>query len=111
MRTGLTKSAAAALRQEHVSVAVVVAGLHKRYGAVEAVRGVGCTMGHGEVFALLGRNRAGKSTTLEILEGFRARDAGRVEVLGIDPGDRAAGAGPCASGSGWCCRTSRSSPV
>ena len=66
------------------------------------------TVEHGEIFALLGPNGAGKTTTLEILEGFRTRDAGRVEVLGVDPGDRA-GAGRCASGSGWCCRTSRSS--
>jgi ABC-2 type transport system ATP-binding protein len=44
---------------------------------------------HGEIFALLGPNGAGKTTTMEILEGFRHRDAGRVEVLGLDPGDRA----------------------
>ncbi len=71
--------------------AVVVAGLRKSYGAVDAVREVSFTADHGEIFALLGPNGAGKTTTLEILEGFRTRDAGRVEVLGIDPGDRAAG--------------------
>ncbi len=73
------------------SGAVVVAGLRKSYGAVAAVRGVSFTVFSGEIFALLGPNGAGKTTTLEILEGFRARDAGRVEVLGLDPGDRAAG--------------------
>ena len=67
--------------------AVVVAGLRKSYGAVDAVREVSFTADHGEIFALLGPNGAGKTTTLEILEGFRTRDAGRV----IDPGDRAAG--------------------
>jgi ABC-2 type transport system ATP-binding protein len=71
--------------------AVVVAGLRKSYGAVEAVRDVSFTVEHGEIFALLGPNGAGKTTTLEILEGFRTRDTGRVDVLGIDPGDRAAG--------------------
>ncbi len=71
--------------------AVVVADLRKSYGAVEAVRGVSFRVGHGEIFALLGPNGAGKSTTLEILEGFRDRDDGRVEVLGMDPADRAAG--------------------
>jgi ABC-2 type transport system ATP-binding protein len=40
----------------------------------------------GEVFALLGPNGAGKTTTVEILEGYRRRDAGSVEVLGADPG-------------------------
>ena len=67
--------------------AVVVAGLRKSYGAVQAVRGVSFTVEPREIFALLGPNGAGKTTTLEILEGFRARDAGRVEVLGLDPGD------------------------
>ena len=72
-------------------VAVSVAGLRKSYGAVRAVRGVSFTVERGEIFALLGPNGAGKTTTLEILEGFRTRDDGRVEVLGADPGDRAAG--------------------
>jgi ABC-2 type transport system ATP-binding protein len=39
----------------------------------------------GEVVALLGPNGAGKTTTIEILEGFRARSAGQVRVLGADP--------------------------
>ena len=42
----------------------------------------------GEVFGLLGPNGAGKTTTVEILEGFRERTAGRVAVLGMDPGPR-----------------------
>ena len=71
--------------------AVVVAGLAKSYGTVQAVRGVSFTVCRGEIFALLGPNGAGKTTILEILEGFRARDTGRASVLGIDPGDRAAG--------------------
>jgi ABC-2 type transport system ATP-binding protein len=71
--------------------AVVVEGLRKRYGPVEAVRGVDFTVSEGEIFALLGPNGAGKTTTVEILEGFRVRDAGRIEVLGLDPGQRSAG--------------------
>ncbi|MFF7632073.1 ABC transporter ATP-binding protein [Kitasatospora sp. NPDC008050] len=71
--------------------AVEVDGVHKRYGAVAAVAGVSFSVEPGEIFALLGPNGAGKTTTVEILEGFRARDAGRVAVLGIDPGDRASG--------------------
>ena len=69
--------------------AVTVTGLRKSYGSVTAVRGVSFTVRHGEIFALLGPNGAGKTTTLEILEGFRRPDAGRIEVLGLDPGDRA----------------------
>jgi len=69
--------------------AVAVEGLDKSYGTAQAVRGVGFTVRHGEIFALLGPNGAGKTTAMEILEGFRTRDAGRVDVLGLDPGDRA----------------------
>jgi ABC-2 type transport system ATP-binding protein len=68
-----------------------VDGLAKSYGSVPALRGISFTVGAGEIFALLGPNGAGKTTTLEILEGFRKRDAGRAEVLGLDPGDRATG--------------------
>jgi ABC-2 type transport system ATP-binding protein len=71
--------------------ALTVAGLRKCYGPVAAVRGVSFTVRRGEIFALLGPNGAGKTTILEILEGFRSRDAGSVEVLGIDPGNRASG--------------------
>jgi ABC-2 type transport system ATP-binding protein len=65
--------------------AIVVDGLRKSYGAVEAVRGVSFQVEEGEVVGLLGPNGAGKTTTVEILEGYRKRDAGNVSVLGIDP--------------------------
>ena len=65
--------------------AVRVRGLIKSYGSVQAVRGVDLTIARGEVFALLGPNGAGKTTTVEILEGYRRRDGGEVEVLGLDP--------------------------
>ena len=65
--------------------AIVVDGLRKSYGAVEAVRGVSFKVEEGEVFGLLGPNGAGKTTTIEILEGYRRRDAGTVTVLGVDP--------------------------
>ncbi|WP_042370854.1 ABC transporter ATP-binding protein [Streptacidiphilus neutrinimicus] len=68
---------------------VLVQDLRKSYRDKEAVRGVGFHVEAGEIFALLGPNGAGKTTTLEILEGFRQRDGGTVEVLGRDPGDRA----------------------
>jgi ABC-2 type transport system ATP-binding protein len=65
--------------------AIVVRDLHKSYGSTEAVRGVDFTIEPGEVFGLLGPNGAGKTTTVEILEGYRERDGGTVEVLGVDP--------------------------
>ena len=60
-------------------------GLRKSYGHLEAVRGIDFTIQPGEVFGLLGPNGAGKTTTVEILEGYRDRDAGSIEVLGADP--------------------------
>ena len=67
------------------SLAVSVRGLRKSYGPVEAVRGLDLDIPVGQIFALLGPNGAGKTTTVEILEGYRSRDAGEVEVLGCDP--------------------------
>ena len=62
--------------------AIRVSGLRKSYGSHEALRGIDFEIGAGEVFGLLGPNGAGKTTTIEILEGYRDRDGGEVEVLG-----------------------------
>ena len=70
--------------------AVTVDGIAKAYGGTEALRGVSFEIRSGEVFSLLGPNGAGKTTTVEILEGYRRRDAGNVDVLGVDP-ERAGG--------------------
>ena len=66
--------------------AIAVRGLVKRYGAIRAADGVDLTIEAGQIYALLGPNGAGKTTTVEILEGFRRRDEGDVQVLGMDPG-------------------------
>jgi ABC-2 type transport system ATP-binding protein len=65
--------------------AISVRGLRKTYKDNVAVDGVDLEVAQGEIFALLGPNGAGKTTTVEILEGYRARDAGEVSVLGVDP--------------------------
>jgi ABC-2 type transport system ATP-binding protein len=66
--------------------AIEVREVHKRYGDVEAVRGVTFDVAHGEVFCLLGPNGAGKTTITEIAEGHRVPTSGSVSVLGHDPG-------------------------
>jgi ABC-2 type transport system ATP-binding protein len=70
---------------ENGDTAVRVGALQKRYRDVTAVGGIDLEIRRGEVFALLGPNGAGKTTTVEILEGYRRRDGGTVEVLGADP--------------------------
>jgi ABC-2 type transport system ATP-binding protein len=65
--------------------AITVRDLRKRYGQLEALRGISFEIEEGEVFGLLGPNGAGKTTTVEILEGYRSRDGGSVDVLGHDP--------------------------
>jgi ABC-2 type transport system ATP-binding protein len=68
--------------------AIRVRGLRKRYpgAGTAAVDGIDLDVARGEVVALLGPNGAGKTTTVEVLEGYRDRDAGEVDVLGADPG-------------------------
>ncbi|KAA8889606.1 ABC transporter ATP-binding protein [Nocardia colli] len=68
---------------------ITARGLRRTYGtgkaAFEAVKGVDLQVFEGEVFALLGTNGAGKTSTLDMLEGLAAPSAGVVEVFGLDP--------------------------
>ena len=65
--------------------AIEVEGLVKRYGGRTVLDGVSFGVAAGELVAILGPNGAGKTTTVEIVEGYRAGDAGTVRVLGTDP--------------------------
>src|SRR5688572_263836 len=67
-----------------MSPKVVVRDLRKRYGAVEAVRGVNLEIHESEIFGLIGPNGAGKTTTIECLIGLREPDSGEIEICGID---------------------------
>jgi len=67
------------------AAAISVTDLHKSYGDFQALRGISFDIREGEVFGLLGPNGAGKTTTVEILEGYRRRDDGAIDVLGFDP--------------------------
>ncbi|MEU3059077.1 ABC transporter ATP-binding protein [Streptomyces subrutilus] len=72
-----------------------VEGLRRGYaGGFEAVRGVSFSVERGEIFALLGTNGAGKTSTVELLEGLAAPTGGRVRVFGLDPYTRRADVRP-----------------
>jgi len=62
-----------------------VRDVEKRFGAVDAVRGVSFTVREGEIVGFLGPNGAGKTTTLRILAGIFPPTAGEVRIGGHDP--------------------------
>ena len=65
--------------------AIEVHDLHKSYDGQPVLRGLSFAVGVGEIFGITGRNGAGKTTAVEILQGLRTRDSGSVQVLGFDP--------------------------
>ena len=74
---------------DHTNAAISVRGLRRTYGTgsrtFEAVRGVDLDVARGTITALLGTNGAGKTSTLEVVEGLARPSAGQVRVLGLDP--------------------------
>ena len=65
-------------------IIISVRDLAKKYGQLEAVKGISFDVREGEIFGLLGPNGAGKSTTLEIIETLRDKSGGTVTVDGLD---------------------------
>jgi ABC-2 type transport system ATP-binding protein len=63
---------------------LIVSGLLKKYGDVTALAGVSFSVAQGEIFGLLGKNGAGKTTAIECIVGLRRPDAGAVELCEID---------------------------
>jgi ABC-2 type transport system ATP-binding protein len=73
-----------------VPEALAVRGLRKRYGSIEALRGVDLEVGEGELVGLLGPNGAGKSTLVKIAVGLVRPTGGTAQVAGARAGSRAA---------------------
>ncbi len=67
---------------------VELRGVTKRFGAVEALKGIDLDIAQGEVLALLGPNGAGKTTAIGMMLGLRRPTAGTAKLFGLDPGDR-----------------------
>src|SRR2546423_1067146 len=63
---------------------------HKRYGSVEALKGVDVAIHGGELVAMLGPNGAGKTTAINLMLGLRKPTAGTARLFGLDPSDRRA---------------------
>jgi len=73
-----------------MSATVELIDAHKRYGSVEAVKGVNVAVHPGEMVAMLGPNGAGKTTSINLMLGLRKPTAGRARLFGLDPDDRRA---------------------
>jgi ABC-2 type transport system ATP-binding protein len=73
-----------------MAMVVELRGARKRFGTVEALKGVDLTIGAGELVALLGPNGAGKTTSISLMLGLRRPTAGAARLFGLDPTDRRA---------------------
>ena len=69
---------------------VELVDVHKRFGAIEALKGVTVSIEPGEVVAMLGPNGAGKTTAIGLMLGLRRPTSGRAELFGLEPTDRRA---------------------
>jgi ABC-2 type transport system ATP-binding protein len=67
-----------------MSEAIEFRGVERHFGEQAVLRGLSFRVAPGQVFALLGRNGAGKTTALRILLGFLTPHAGEARVLGLD---------------------------
>jgi ABC-2 type transport system ATP-binding protein len=63
----------------------ILNGVEKSYGTVRALDGIDLEVPEGSVFGLIGPNGAGKTTSMLVISTLLARDAGKVEVVGVDP--------------------------
>src|SRR5213083_81735 len=65
--------------------AVDAQGVRKRFGAIEALRGLDLAIRAGEIYGLLGPNGSGKTTFIRCVAGLVRIDAGTITLLGVSP--------------------------
>jgi ABC-2 type transport system ATP-binding protein len=83
--TSTSADAAARSRGVGQPHAVDLAGVHKSFGSVHAVRGLDLSIESGEIVAILGPNGAGKTTSIDMILGLSQPSSGSVSVLGMQP--------------------------
>ncbi|HMH94300.1 MAG TPA: ABC transporter ATP-binding protein [Streptosporangiaceae bacterium] len=83
--TSTSADAAARSRGVGQPHAVDLAGVHKNFGPVHAVRGLDLSIESGEIVAILGPNGAGKTTSIDMILGLSQPSSGSVSVLGMHP--------------------------
>jgi ABC-2 type transport system ATP-binding protein len=74
-----------------VAPVIEIRGLRKRYGRVDALRGLDLVVPAGSIYGFLGRNGAGKTTTIKTLMGMVRPGGGDVRIFGHRPGDARGG--------------------
>jgi len=74
----------------HHPAPLVIRGAHKSYGAVRALKGIGCELTGGQVVALLGANGSGKTTLVRAIAGLHQLDQGAITINGHAAGTIAA---------------------
>jgi len=67
-----------------VNTAISIQQVHKRFAALQALKGISMDVPQGSFFGLLGPNGAGKSTLISIMAGLARADAGAIRVMGHD---------------------------
>src|SRR5258706_9154181 len=82
MSATVASKAAAADGADRAGPVIHVSRLAKKYGAVEAVRGIDLEIVPGEIFGLIGPDGAGKTTTFQIIAGVMEASSGEVQVFG-----------------------------
>src|SRR5260221_786143 len=84
---GSSPASTASAEAPAAGAAVELVDAHKKFGKVEALRGVSLAVRPGELVGLLGPNGAGKTTAISLMIGLRRPTAGTARLFGLDPTD------------------------